>query len=140
MANERKTEKIIRSHFEKFNKYIDIEGQISDSPKIIKLLKTASKNGAGHGKPEFLITFKTNASLLIVIECKASVSKHESPTRDQFADYAVDGVLLYSSYLSREFDVLAIAVSGENITHLKVSHFLQLRNEKKRPHSLGINF
>ncbi len=137
MSNERKTEKIVRSHFDKFNKYINIEEQTSDSPKIIKLLKTASKNGAGYGKPEFIITFKTNESLLIVIECKASVFKHESSTRDQYADYAVDGVLLYSSYLSKEFDVLAIAVSGENIANLKISHFLQLRNEKKAIPFLG---
>lgn len=131
MANERKTENIVRSHFEQFKNLVEIEEQASDSPKIDKLLKTASKKGGGKGKPEFLIMFKSNSNLLIVIECKADISKHESSNRDKFSDYAVDGALLYSSYLSKEFDILAIAVSGEDIRHLKVSHFLQLKNEKK---------
>lgn len=131
MTNERKTESIVRSHFEQSKDLIEIEEQVSDIPKIDKLLKTASKKGGGKGKPEFLITFKSNSNLLIVIECKADISKHESKSKDKFSDYAVDGVLLYSSYLSKEFDILAIAVSGEGTGHLKVSHFLQLKNEKK---------
>ena len=131
MANERKTEKIVRSHFEKFADLIHIEEQISDNAKIAKLLKTASKKGQGQGKPEFLITYKRNADLIIVIECKADITKHESPNKDRYSDYAVDGVLLYASYLSKDFDVLAIAVSGETKEKLKVSHFLQLKNERK---------
>jgi len=39
--------------------------------------------------------------------------------------------LLYASYLSKEFDILAIAVSGQDSSHLKISHFLQLKNERK---------
>lgn len=131
MANERKTENIVRSHFEKFKEFIHIEEQASDNPKIAKLLKTASKKGSGQGKPEFLITYKTNPDLLIVIECKANIQNHESSNRDKFADYAVDGVLLYASYLCKEFDVLAIAISGETTQSLKVSHFLHLKNERK---------
>lgn len=137
MTNERKTESIVRSHFEQFKDLVEIEEQASDIPKIEKLLKTASKKGVGIGKPEFLITFKINSNLLIVIECKADVSKHESNSRDKFSDYAVDGALLYSSYLSKEFDILAIAVSGEDTRHLKVSHFLQLKNEKKTTSIFG---
>lgn len=131
MTNERKTESIVRSHFEQFKGLVEIEEQASDIPKIDKLLKTASKKGGGKGKPEFLITFKSNSNLLIVIECKADISKHESKSKNKFSDYAVDGVLLYSSYLSKEFDILAIAVSGDDIRRLKVSHFLQLKNERK---------
>lgn len=131
MANERKTENIVRSHFEQFRNLVEIEEQASDILKIGKLLKTASKKGDGKGRPEFLITFKSNPNLLIVIECKADISRHESNNRDKFSDYAVDGALLYSSYLSKEFDILAIAVSGEDTGHLKVSHFLQLKGEKK---------
>ena len=131
MANERKTESIARAHFEKFSDVLHIEEQASDNPKISKLLQTASKKGNGQGKPEFLITFKTNPDLLIVVECKADIVKHESATRDKFADYAVDGVLLYASYLCKDFDVLAIAVSGETTQSLKISHFLHLKNERK---------
>ncbi|KKR27009.1 MAG: N-6 DNA Methylase family [Microgenomates group bacterium GW2011_GWC1_39_7] len=137
MTNERKTESIVRSHFEQFKDLVELEEQASDIPKIDKLLKTASKKGGGKGKPEFLITFKSNSDLLIVIECKADVSKHESKSKDKFSDYAVDGTLLYSSYLSKEFDILAIAVSGEDARHLKISHFLQLKNEKKATSIFG---
>ena len=131
MTNERKTESIVRSHFEQFEDIVHIEEQLSDNAKIDKLLKTASKKGSGKGKPEFLITFSGNSDLIIVLECKAETTKHESRTKDKFSEYAVDGVLLYASYLSREFDVLAIAVSGQTKQQLKVTHFLQLKNERK---------
>jgi len=131
MANERKTEIITRDHFSKFLDSIYIEEQRSDNPKIDKLLKSASKKGGGKGYPEFIISYKTNPDLLIVIECKADVTKHESKDHDKYADFSVDGALLYASYLSKGFDVLAIAVSGETKQSLKVSHFLHLRDEKK---------
>jgi type I restriction-modification system DNA methylase subunit len=129
--NERKTENIIRSHFEQFKDTICIEEQISDNPKIKKLLGLASKKGGGTGRPEFIISFMGNSDLLIVVECKADIGKHESRNKDRYAEFAIDGALLYSAYLSKEFDVLAIAVSGQTTRQLKVSHFLQLKGEKK---------
>jgi len=137
MANERKTEQIVRSHFEKDIDVITIEEQSSDIPKIDKILKNASKKGEGKGRPEFLITFNKNSDFLIVVECKADISRHESPNKDRFADYAVDGALLYASYLSKEYDVLAIAVSGETRQQLKVSHFLHLKGERKATPMFG---
>lgn len=129
--NERKTEDIVRGHFKKYSDLIILEEQASDNPRIKKLLNIASKNGVGVGRPEFIIQFINNPDFLIIVECKADVAKHESKNRDQYKDYSVDGVLLYSSYLVKEFDVLAIAVSGQNEGELKISHFLQLKNEKK---------
>lgn len=140
MANERKTEIIARDHFSKFLETFYIEEQSSDNPKIDKLLKTASKKGGGKGYPEFIISYKTNPDLLVVVECKADVSKHESKDRDKYAEFAVDGVLLYASYLSKGYDVLAIAVSGETKQALKVSHFLHLKNEKKAVPIFGDKF
>ena len=140
MVNERKTEIITRNHFSKFLDSIYIEEQRSDNPKIDKLLKSASKKGGGKGYPEFIISYKTNPDLLIVIECKADVTKHESKDRDKYADFSVDGALLYASYLSKGFDVLAIAVSGETKQSLKVSHFLHLRDEKKATSIFGDKF
>ena len=128
--NERKTETITRNHFSLFQDDLIIEEQSSSNPRIQKLLSTASKAGSGSGRPEFILQVKNNPELLIVIECKADILKHESTNRDKFKDYAVDGVLLYASYLSREFDVLAIAISGENLKDLKVSHFLRLKCER----------
>ena len=129
--NERKTEDIVRDHFKKYLESIVIEEQSSDTPKIKKLLSTASKSGLGRGSPEFIIQYKQNPDLLIIVECKADVTKHESKNRLVYKDFAVDGVLLYSSYLTKEYDVLAIAVSGESEREIRVSHFLQLKGEKK---------
>lgn len=129
--NERKTEDIVRDHFKKYLGGIILEEQISDNPKINKILSNASKSGKGRGSPEFIIQFNNNSDLLIIVECKADITKHESNNRDKYKDYSVDGILLYSSYLAKDFDVLSIAVSGQNENELKVSHFLQLKNEKK---------
>jgi type I restriction enzyme M protein len=129
--NERKTENIVRKHFDTFPEEIIIEEQSSDNSKIKKLLATASKSGNGSGYPEFIIQYKNNPDFIIVIECKADITKHESPNKDRYRDFSVDGVLLYSSYLSKNFDVLSIAVSGENEKHKKVSHFLQVKGDKK---------
>ncbi|WP_456479496.1 N-6 DNA methylase [Nautilia sp.] len=130
MPNERKTENIIRKHFQKFHNII-MEEQQSDNKKIDKLLKNASKKGNGKGYPEFIITYKNNPNFLIVIECKADITKHKSKSLDKYAEYAVDGALLYASFLSKEYDVLAIAVSGEEENNLEISHFLQLKNTTK---------
>jgi len=83
MANERKTEDIVRDHFKKYKEDLIIEEQSSDNPKIKKLLSTASKSGLGAGYPEFIIQTKGNPDLLIAIECKASLTKHESVNRDK---------------------------------------------------------
>ena len=129
--NESKTEIIVRDHFRKYFDSIIFEEKKSDNPRVTKLLSAASKSGTGQGYPEFIIQYKNNPDLLIVIECKADITKHESKNRNQPKDYAIDGALLYSSYLSREFDVLSIGVSGENERELKISHFLQLKGKKK---------
>lgn len=136
-SNERKTENIIRNHFSRFLDIIEMEEQKSDNPKIAQLLKTASKKGIGAGFPDFIITYQTNSDWLIVMECKAEITKHESQNKDQYAQFAVDGVWLYSSYLSKEWDVLSIAVSGENKKKLKVSHFLQLQGKKQAVPQFG---
>jgi type I restriction-modification system DNA methylase subunit len=131
VANESNTANLIRNHFQKFSHFLVSEQQ-SDVPKINKLLQNASKQGgAKQGRPDFLITHKLEPQLLIVIECKADIGKHESSKRDRYAEYAVDGVLLYASCLAKGYDVLAIAVSGETAAKLKVSHFLHLDGEKK---------
>ena len=131
--NERITEDIVRDILkENKKKYpkVTIEEQKSENKRIEKLLKNASKQGTGVGKPEFIVTFEELPELVIVIECKADTSKHESKDRNKPKDYAVDGVLLYSEYLVKEFDVIAIAVSGEKKSDMKVSTFLQLKSKK----------
>ncbi len=137
--NERHTEDIVREHFknDKLFSKINLEEQISQIPKINKLLKNASKSGGGRGMPEFIITINDEKKLLIVVECKADILKHESKTRDKYKDYAVDGVLLYSSYLSAEYDVLSLAVSGTNKQNIKVSYFLQTKENDNQTRIFG---
>lgn len=71
MANERKTEQIVRDHFRQYDSEITIEEQKSENPRIQKLLKSASKQGSGRGRPEFIITFNDIPNLIIVIECNS---------------------------------------------------------------------
>jgi type I restriction-modification system DNA methylase subunit len=135
-VNERKTEDIVEARLRMRGYYevgsgIVVEKQKSDSARIQHLLENASKKGTGVGRPEFIIHSTSISDFLIVIECKANVQKHVSKTLDQYADYAVDGALLYSSFLSKEFDVLAIAVSGQTEAELRVSHYLHLKGASK---------
>ena len=127
MANERLTEGIVRDHFKNdaLFKSIKWEEQKSSNKTISQLLVGMSKTGGkGNGAPEFIISFPTDSRYLIIVECKAKVSYHESRSRNKVKDYAVDGVLHYAKALSSAYDVIAIAVSGETTEELLVSHFL----------------
>lgn len=126
MANERLTEAIIRDHFkaDPFIKSVKFEEQKSSNKRIQELLKGQSKGGGrGNGYPEFFISFPTNSNYIIVVECKAKTSNHESANRDKPKDYAVDGVLHYAKALSNDYNVVAIAISGETEEEAIVSHF-----------------
>lgn len=142
MGNEAKTENLVREYLRGKGYYdntdITVEEKKSDIPQISKLLKHASKEGMGPGYPEFIITSKNNSNFIIVTECKADTTNHVSKTLDHYADYAVDGVRLYSSYLSKECDVIGIAVSGEDKNNLLVDTFLQIKGEKQA-RDLGIH-
>lgn len=133
MANESITDDLVNDYFKNddYSKKVIIERQASKNLKINKLLKNASKKGTGKGYPDFIIQYKESSDFIIVIECKAEVTKHESKNKNKYSDYAVDGVLLYSSFLSKEYDVLSIAVSGDEKGDLRISHFLQLQNTEE---------
>ena len=131
MGNERLTEEIIRTHIKTDTLFLEnkliYEEQSSKNIRIDKLLKNASKFGLGRGFPEFIIQYTEIPNFIIVVECKAEIKQHESPNKNQYKDFAVDGVLLYTSFLSKEYDVLAIAISGKEKTQCRISHFLQLK-------------
>ncbi len=133
--NERITENIVRNFLQKQNYYdnsdIIVDEQKSSITQIDKLLQNASKKGSGKGYPEFIIKSKNINNFVIVIECKADITKHESKNLDKYADYAVDGAKLYANYLSKEFDVLFVGISGQNEKELKISHYFQLKGEKE---------
>ena len=134
MANERITEDIVRQHIKNDALYhsVKLEEQKSTNKRIIELLKGQSKTGGtGDGRPEFIVSFPTNSNYLIVVECKASIHHHESVSRANAKDFAVDGVLHYARALKEDFNVLAIAVSGEDEHELLVSHFYWKRRQDK---------
>lgn len=134
MANERITEGIVRDHFKKDAHFQSVkwDEQKTANKRISDLLKGQSKGGGkGDGRPEFIISFPQNSNYIIVVECKAQVSKHKSTKLDNPKDYAVDGVLHYARALSVEFSVIAIAVSGETESNIAISHFYWKRGAKR---------
>lgn len=128
--NERITENLFRRYIENDECYlsgiISVEEQKSKNIKINKLLSNASKSGNVKGYPEFIVTFDYYPDLIMVVECKPDILKHESKTGDKYKDYAVDGVKLYSSFLAKEYDVIAIALSGDD-DNFRLSSFIQLK-------------
>ena len=133
MGNERITERIVRKHFENDPLFssVKFEEQKSTNIRVAECLANASKNGKGVGKPEFIITFPTQSmDYLIIVECKANIDKHESKNRNKPKDFAIDGVLHYAKFLSKEFNVVAIAVSGEDAHHCLISNFLHKKRGK----------
>ena len=130
--NERKTESIVRNHFNKFKNEIILEEQISDNELINSLLQSASKNKTNkHGFPEFIIRLKKKPNLVLVIECKPDIKSHISETLDNTKQFAVDGAIWYGDKLKKEFDVVSIGVSGSCLDNLLVTHYLHLRNGEK---------
>jgi type I restriction enzyme M protein len=130
MSNERKTENLVRESLLKLGYYDSkcltrVEEQKSETESIKRLLKFASKTAkGGKGAPEFIISDSDIPDFLMVIECKADVKHHESANRENVVGYAVDGALHYANHLAKDFNVIAIAASGQTQSQLKISTFL----------------
>ncbi|MCR4658824.1 MAG: N-6 DNA methylase [Bacteroidales bacterium] len=128
---EADTDDIVRDFFMNYEEDVIVERQKSSNPIIDKLLNNASKRGTGKGYPDLIIQYKHDKNFIIVIENKPDKIYHESENHNLYDKYAVDGALLYASYLSKSFDVLAIAISGVEKDDLKVSHYLHLKDEPR---------
>lgn len=146
--NERKTENLVRDGLRQLGYYADgngivIEEQKSNIEAVRRLLKLASKSGqGGAGAPEFIISSGANPDFLVVIECKASPKDHisarckqtlvttnlDDETADDYAKrtqrFAADGVIHYALKLAKEYNVLAVAVSGETRAAIQVTNYL----------------
>lgn len=105
MPSERKTENIIRN--------------------LLKKRKYTFENGFGNkGYPEFIIYKINNDDLIIIIECKLNIEHHISKGNTfKPQDYAVDGVLHYANFLSKEYNVIAIAASGHSTKEMCIDGF-----------------
>lgn len=130
--NEKITETFVRNKLNELG-YFDncvIEEQISKNKTIKSLLSKASKSGkGGNGRPEFIIQPKNYPDTLLVVECKANKNKHISDSLTNYKDYAVDGVIHYSKYLSTKFKTIGIAVSGEEVP--KISCYAIIQGKEK---------
>lgn len=150
--NERNTENLVRDTLKELDYYddnnISVEEQKSVVEEVKKLLRTGSKSGkGGRGYPEFLVSNKDTPDFLLVFECKALTSDHQSSvvplvlagtppveTADEKTKrvkrFAVDGALHYADLLSKSYNVIAVAVSGEDAKIAKISVFIQSKGEK----------
>ena len=127
--NERITENLVREKLRELLYYADenisVEEQRSQIEEVKRLLKGASKTGKGGiGAAEFIISTTETPDFLIVIECKGDVTKHQSKNLDKPIEFAVDGVLHYARFLSKSYNVIAVAVSGQSKSSLKISNFI----------------
>lgn len=111
------------------------QGNVIGIEKISQCLKKAggkpkkcelndfSSGGKGSAEPEYIITMKKSPTTIIVIECKANVQKHETDKHNCPEGYAVDGALYYAKFLSKEYNVIALGVSGTSVENYKVSTY-----------------
>lgn len=105
---------------------IELDPQGSSILEIDNALKTASKSGSGKvGFPEFVGVVK---DFLIVIENKASISKHIKLDDKELIcldpknvkDYAINGALFYGKHLAKNTSykkIIAFGISGNEKKH-----------------------
>lgn len=132
MKNERITEDFVRDHFKNDPLFgaVRFDEQKTSIAKAKSCLSKASKSLTGKsGFPEFIVSFPALPDDIIVIECKADAKAHRSKLGDDPCGYAVDGALHYSAFLAQQYNVISIAVSGNDPKNLKVSSFYQKQNE-----------
>ncbi len=151
MANERITENLIRDKLRELGYYgktndIRVDEQKSAIEGIRRALLAASKSGGtGMGFPEFIITNpeQPGQDFVLIIECKADIKNHASPTASimippppneipedrarRVTRFAIDGALHYAQHLSKEFNVIAVAASGQTPSELRVSTYLHTK-------------
>ena len=98
---------------------------------------TASKKQTrkSKGTPDFMVV-KNESNVIVVIECKGGSENHSSldnieefalhgfGTPEETEGYAVNGALWYASFLSDNYDVIAIGVSGQMYATAKVTSFV----------------
>lgn len=94
----------------------------------------ASKKLTGNeGSPDYTAK-DTKTELVIVIECKSDVSKHQTydnlddyktglGTVKEISDYAINGALHYATFINYAYDVVAIAVSGIDEENYRCTSF-----------------
>lgn len=130
MAEIKSDELTIASHSETvtenlFRDFYGVKAFIEKSA-ISKNYGFKSKKGTGYkGYPDFL---REEKDYLIVVECKADTKDHVQ---------AEDETKHYISNVSKKYNVIGIAVSGQSATDLKVTHFISVLGGKS-PEDINI--
>ena len=111
--------------------------------EIKKLLASASKSGKGFkGTPDFIIK-DNKRSIIFLIECKSDIDKHQSlENLEEYKDielsaksicnYALDGILHYSTYFTKYYDVVAVAISGTLVSNSRITSILIEKGKDKK--------
>lgn len=113
----------------------------TDYDWLSSVFEKASKKQSmeNKGTPDFMVV-KDNSNVIVVIECKAKTSDHSKYSNlddykingfgssDDTEKYAIDGALWYASFLADRYDVIAIGVSGQNLTESKLTSFVWPKN------------
>lgn len=96
-------------------------------------IKASKKLTGNEGSPDYTAK-DTKTELVIVIECKSDVSKHQTydnlddyktglGTVKEISDYAINGALHYATFINYAYDVVAIAVSGVEEENYRCTSF-----------------
>ena len=100
-----------------------------------------SQSGKGRGTPDFMVV-KQSKNTIVVIENKSEIDKHSHFNNIQdykkygygnakeTQSYAIDGALWYATFLNSEYDVVAVAVSGNRVENSRVTSFVLPKNGK----------
>jgi len=147
--NESKVDIDLFNYLSNTKKYFNSwETKKTSNSYVQNVLDTSSKGGTGfRGEPD-LIYINENKKILILVENKDSIGDHESKNRNKPKDFAVDGVIHYTSFFLEEnldkinsslkkhfknWSIIGIAFSGDindEYNHL-VTTFIISDNEIK---------
>lgn len=119
----------VDGNFKNIDSDIKVWAKKASNDLINELLSTASKNQEGNqGYPEYII-YDEKHELIIVIENKKDKSKHiYSNIEERIKDYAVNGVLWYAKKLKNNFNIVAIAISGNSIEEMIIDTYAWKKN------------
>ena len=114
-------------------------GVNADKELANAFLNASKKLSGNSGAPDYTAKDKSN-DLLIVIECKSDVNKHQTydnlddykngiGSSIEISDYAVNGALHYASFVNYHYDVVAVAVSGVSKENYRCTSFYLPKNK-----------
>lgn len=94
---------------------------------------------SGRGTPDFIIA-KEKSNIIVIIECKAEINGPNSRhtmfdnvqeyklygygTPAETEQYAINGALYYATFLNQEYDVIAVGISGQSKSELRITSFV----------------